>query len=290
EKRREARNELRARLASVEHDLIEARSQSRLFEERFGELAGARAELAELAGKVERQNSIEAEIARLREWRGEAHILKRCLAASDQELERWRRRYSDLSRQIEESVAQAPSAATAGSLEAERAWLDAEINRAEMALNNSRLKRDHLESLRKDKGRLAAELEKTRREIARLDPLAPAAARLTEIEAERQRRTEELARLRAEGARAEEMSLALDQGGVCPLLTEKCLNLKPGESLDSRFRAGLDARRVEITNLQSALTALDGDLKRSRDAAVEIARLPRLRSDSERLADDLESK
>jgi exonuclease SbcC len=38
------------------------------------------------------------------------------------------------------------------------------------------------------------------------------------------------------------------------------------------------------------LTALDEDLKRSRDAAVEIARLPRLQSDSARLADDLESK
>src|SRR5262249_56516496 len=59
EKRREARNELRARLAAVEHDLIEARSKSRLFEERLGEVAGARAELAELAGKGERQNSVD---------------------------------------------------------------------------------------------------------------------------------------------------------------------------------------------------------------------------------------
>jgi DNA repair protein SbcC/Rad50 len=290
EKRREARNELRARVAAIEYDLIEARSQSRLFEERLGEVAGARAELLELADKVGRQNSVEAEIARLREGRGEAQSLKRSLAALDQELERLRRRYADLSRQIEDAGARATLASTAESLEAERAWLDAEINRAEMALSNSSLKRDHLESLRKDQGRLAVELEKTRREIAKLDPLAPAAARLAEFEAERQRRAEELARLRAEVARDEEMVLALDQGGVCPLLTEKCLNLKPGESLDSRFRAGLDARRVEITNLQSALTALDGDLKRSRDAAVEIARLPRLRSDSERLADDLESK
>jgi chromosome segregation ATPase len=243
-----------------------------------------------LAGKVERQNSIEAEIARLREWRGEAQSLKRSLAALDQELERLRRRYADLSRQIEEAVAQAPLSATAGSLEAERVWLDAEINRAEMALNNSRLKRDHLETLRKDQGRLAGELEKIRKEIARLEPLAPVAGRLVEAEAERQHGAEELARLRAEVARDEEMVRALDQGGVCPLLTEKCLNLKPGESLDSRFRAGLDARRVEIANLQSAMTALDADLKRSRGAAVEIARLPGLQSDSARLADDLESK
>jgi exonuclease SbcC len=290
EKRLAARNGLRARIAAIEHDLIDARSESRLCDERLNEIARARAELADLAGKVGRQNSIEAEIAMRREGRGEAQSLKRSLAALNQELERLRRRYADLSRQVEEAGAQAPLAATAESLEAQRAWLDAEINQAEMALNNSRLKRDHLETLRKDRERLAGELEKTRKEIARLEPLIPVAGRLAGAEAQRQSGAEELARLRAEVARDEEMVRALDQGGVCPLLTEKCLNLKPGESLDSRFRAGLDARRVEIANLQSALTALDEDLKRSRDAAVEIARLPRLQSDSARLADDLESK
>jgi exonuclease SbcC len=290
EKRREARNRLRERIASIERDLIDARSESRLCQERLNEIAVARAELADLADKVGRQNSIEAEIAGLREARGEAQSLKRSLAALEQELERLRRRYADLSRQIEEAGTRAPLAATAESLESERAWLDSEINQAEMALNNSRLKRDHLETLRKDQQRLAVELEQTRKEIARLDPLAPVAGRLAEVETERQRRAEEIARLRAEVARDVEMVRALDQGGVCPLLTEKCLNLKPGESLDSRFRSGLDARRAEIADLQSALTAFDEELKLSRDASVEFARLPRLKSDSARIADDLESK
>ena len=290
EKRREVHNELRARIAAIEHELIEARSQSRLSEERLSEIAGARAELADLADKVERQNSIEAEVAGLREGRGEAQSLKRSLAAVVQELERLRRRYADLSRQIEEATVAGPLAATAESLEAERAWLEAEINQAEMTLNNSRLNRDHLETLRKDLERLAGELEKIGKEIAKLEPLASVAGRLAEVETERQWRAEEIARLRAELGRDEEMIRALDQGGVCPLLTEKCLNLRPGESIDSRFRAGLDARRVEIASLQSALIALDEDVKRSRDAAVEIARLPRLRSDSARLAEELESK
>jgi DNA repair protein SbcC/Rad50 len=290
EKRRESRNDLRARIAAIERDLIDARSESRLCEARLSEIAGARAEMAELADKVERQNSIEAEIALLREGRGEAQSLKRSLSALDKELERLRRRYADLSRQIEDAGTREPLAATAESLEAQRSWLDAEINQAEMALNNSRLKRDHLETLRKDQERLAGELEKTMNEIARLGPLTVVAGRLAEAEAERHRRAEELARASAEVARDVEMVRALDQGGLCPLLTEKCLNLKPGESLDSRFRSGLDARRAEIADLQSALTSLDDDLKQSRAASVEVARLPRLQSDSARLADDMESK
>ena len=290
EKRREARNELRARIAAIEHDLIEARSQSKLCQERLGEIANSRAELATLADKVQRQTSIEAEIAGLREGRGEMQGLDRSLSALDRELERLRHRYADLSRQIEEAEAQREKAAMTESLEAERARLDAEINQSEVAVNNSKLKRDHLETLRKDRERLVGELEKSRGEIAKLEPLVSVAARLTGIEAAQQNQTEELARLRAEVARDEEMIRALDQGGVCPLLTEKCLNLKPGESLDGRFRVGLDTRRVEIANLQSALTSLAEDVKQSRDAVVETSRLPRLQSDAVRFADDLESK
>ncbi|MBO0859144.1 MAG: SMC family ATPase, partial [Chloracidobacterium sp.] len=218
EKRRDSRNELRARIAAIERDLGDARIESKLCEERLSEIARARAELAELTDKVERQISIEAEIARVLEERGEAQSVKRSLAALDQELDRLRRRYADLSRQIEAAAVAAPLASTAESLETERARLDAEINRAEMTLNNSKLKSDLLESLRKDRERLAKELEKTKNEIAKLGPLIPQVERLAEFESERQRRAEELSRLRAEVARDEEMVRALDHGGVCPLL------------------------------------------------------------------------
>ncbi|MGH9766627.1 MAG: AAA family ATPase [Blastocatellia bacterium] len=290
EKRREVRNELRARITAIEHDLIEARSQSKLCQERLGEVANSREELAKLAEKVQRQNSIEAAIARLREGRGEAQGLERSLAALDRELERLRRRYADLSRQIEEAEARREKAAMADELEAERARLDAGINQAEISLNNYKLKRDHLETLQKERERLAAEVEKNRGEIAKLEPMVSVAAHLAEVETEQQRRTEDLARLRAEVARDEEMIRALDQGGVCPLLTEKCLNLKPGESVDSRFRAGLGARRNEIANSQSALIALAEEVKQSRDAALETSRLSRLRSEAARLTGELESK
>lgn len=290
EKRREVRNELRVRITAIEHDLIEARSQTKFCQERLAEVANSRDELAKLADKVEQQNSIEAAIANLREGRGELQSLDRSLAAIDRELERLRRRYAELSRQAEDAESQREKGAMAESLEAERARLDAEISQAEIAINSHKHKRESLDALRKEQGRLTVELEKSRSEIARLDPLTSIAARLAKVESEQQGRTEHLAKLRAEVARDEEMIRALDQGGVCPLLTEKCLNLKPGESLDGRFRAGLDARQNEILNLQSALTTLAEDVKQSRAAALEIARLPHLQSESARFANELESK
>jgi exonuclease SbcC len=290
EKQREARNGLRARVAVVERDLIEARSQSKLFQERLGEIASSRDELAGLEDKVQRQNSIEAAIAGLREGRGEVQSLLRSLGALDRELDRLRQRYTDLSRQIEDAEKHRERAATADPLEAELARLDAETSKAELALGAFKLKREHLGTLQSERGRLKGEIERRAGEVAQLEPLASVARRLAEGEAEQQRQTELLARLRAEVARDEEMIRALDQGGVCPLLTEKCLNLKAGESLDGRFRAGLDSRRAEISNLQSASAELAEDVKRSRDAVVETSRLPRIQSEMAQLAADLESK
>jgi exonuclease SbcC len=290
EKRREIRNNLRARVAAIERDLVEARSRARLCQERLNEITASRNELAALAGKIEEQNEIEARIASLRENRGEAQSLRRTIIALDSELEKLRRRYSDLSQQIKAAQSHREKAAQAASLEAERARLDAEISQAEIALNSHKHKRESLDALRKEHERLTAEAEKNRSEIARLEPLASVAARLAELEAKQQSQTEQLARMRAEVARDEEMIRALDQGGVCPLLTEKCLNLRPGESLDGRFRAGLEARRNEILSLQSALAELAEEVKRSRAASLETARLPHLRSELSRLASELESK
>ncbi len=290
EKRREVRNELRNRITVIEHELIEARSLSRMSEERLKEIEDSRDELARLAEKVERQTSVETRIAGLLEGRGETQSLQRSLAAVDRELKRLRDRYSEISRQIEHGSAQREKAEKAESLEAERARLDAEINQTELALSNTSLKREHLESLRLDRERLTAELEKNREGIKILEPLLAGAGRLGDVEAARRKLTEELARMRAEVSRDEEMIHSLDHGGLCPLLTEKCLNLKPGESLDSRFRSGLDERRNEIGHLQKALTTLDEDVKRLREAEVEISRLSRLRSDSTRLADELRTK
>jgi exonuclease SbcC len=287
EKRRESRDELRSRITAIEHDLIEARSQSKLCQERLREIDISRDDLARLSGGIEEQNATEAKIAQLREGRGELQGLQRRLEAINRELENLRTRYSSLYGQIETAEAQREKAVLVEPLETDRARLDAEISRAELALNNYRLKRDHLETLRKERARLVVELEQSQREITRLDPLAIAAARLSEIEVRLQDQTDELARLRAEVARDEEMIRALDQGGICPLLTEKCLNLKPGESLDGRFRFGLDARRIEIERLQSALVELGEDVKRSRAAAIETSRLPHLQSERVRLSDEL---
>ena len=290
ERQRETRDELRAKLAAIEHELIEARSYAMRSRERLNEVAHSREEMARLTGRVEEQNAIEQKIASLREGRGELQSLKRALTSLDRELEKLRRRYSSLSQQIETAEAQREKALILQSLEKERLQLDEKIPQKEVALGNYRLKKDHLEILRKEHGRLSAALEKSRGEIARLEALELIASRLEKVESEQQTQTERLARLRAEVARDQDMISALEGGGICPLLTEKCLNLKPGESLDNRFRSGLETRRDEIQALQAALVGLAEEVRQTQAAAAEKSRLPDLQTESLRLSQDLEAQ
>ncbi len=290
EQQRDARDGLRKRQAEIEHELIEARSQMKMTEQRLADVATARNELSGLKEKVEEQAAIERDIAERRERRGELQSLQSALAALDRTLEKLRQRHTELSRQIEAANALTEKAAQAESLENERQQLDAEINRAELAVGAFKLKREHLESLRKEHARLANDREKISRETAKLEKLTAAAARLTEIETQQQTSNNLLAKLRAEVTRDEEMIRALETGGVCPLLTEKCLNLKPGESLDGRFRIGIDARRSEIESLTKSLNALAKEMKQSRAATTETARLPYLQGELSRLTSEIESK
>jgi len=283
ESRREERDRLREQAAKVDRELVTVRLRAEQTGEKLAEIAQAKITVGELAARVSEQLAIETRLGRLREARGEAQGIERSLAALDRELERLRTRYSDLSRQIEAAGKLREQAERANALEDERTLLNQEIQQKEVSLNNYKVKREHLDNLRAELKRLDGELETNAREIARLEPVSAATAKLAESEARQQGETERLAKLRAEVARDAEMITALESGGVCPLLTEKCLNLKAGESLDSRFRTGLEKRRAEITRLEAATKTLVVKVKQLRADAAEAARLPKLREEEARL-------
>ncbi|MCI0662898.1 MAG: SMC family ATPase [Acidobacteria bacterium] len=289
-RKRDYREGLRSQVAVIERQLIEANSRVLRSEERLTEAAGARQELAGLSQKVAAQEGLERQISSLQEERRELQNLQRMLQTLDQELEKLRRRYTDLSRQCEMADPFREKARQVDLFEKDRARIDLEINSKEIALNNFKLKQNHLETLRKDHARLQTELGRIQHEIVRLTALAPIAALLVEKEAGQQLQTEKLAHLRAEVARDEEMITALDHGGICPLLSERCLNLKQGESIEGHFRSGLASRKSEIETIQALLVNLVAEVRRARVAAAETAGLPHFEKESARLVLEIETQ
>ncbi|MBK7597541.1 MAG: SMC family ATPase [Acidobacteria bacterium] len=290
EKNREARDARRQEVSSAEKEMIEARTLSLRCSERLAEAASARQEIAGLAETIQEQESTEVRLAELREARGELTGLKRSLESTEREIEKLRNRYSTLSRQVEIAESWRDKALDAEELERERSALFDEIRRNEMSLSAFLVKREQLEALRKEQTRLSKDLDNRRSEIARLEPMTQMALSLGEMESRQRSIADRAARLRAELARDRDMISALDSGGLCPLLTEKCLNLKPGESLDARFRSGLKNRAAEIEEIESSHAQVSEEVRLARSAAAEASRLEQLRVELIRLGEDLDSK
>ena len=145
-----------------------ARSRRDASEERVGEVADARAELAELAGKVERAGvGSRRELAGLREGRGEAAQPQRSAAPSIASLSRLRSRYADLSPPDRGVRGARAKAETAESLEAERACArQPKSTRRRCRSTITRLNASASRACGARSGRLAVELE-TRRECDR---------------------------------------------------------------------------------------------------------------------------
>lgn len=290
ERRRTRRDTLRQQVTQVERELLNVRVQSERAAEKLAEVKQAHTELTGLAAAVAEQDSLERRIAQLRESRGQAQEMQESLAAFDRELERLRQKYVELSRQTEAAEKHREAAERAEALEAERRRLEAEFTQQEVTLNGLRHKREQLHQAQSELARLRLDREQREAEIKRLLPLAQLAAKLAETEAQQHSETERLAKLKAEVARDAEMIAGLEQGGLCPLLTEKCLNLKPGESLDSRFRTGLKARQLEIAALDEATRKVAAELRQMRSAEAEAARLPRLHEEAAALTAEIEKR
>jgi DNA repair protein SbcC/Rad50 len=285
EKQRATRDALRARTNKLEQEQVTAKVQIETTKERLREVTQAKAELTELTARVKEQEALEQRLAELRESRGQAQGLQHAADALDRELERLRTRFTDLKQRLKDADQFRAIAEQTEQLETEFRALNERLTQSEIARQGAQLKRDQLTQAQSELTRVKTEQAKLTNEIARLQPLAQQVQQLTEAERKQQSETDRLAKLRAETARDAEMIAALESGGVCPLLTEKCLNLKPGESLDRRFKSGLDARHKEIAQLEKSMLALAAEAKKLRTAEAEIKRLPKLQDDLTALQD-----
>ena len=287
EQRRQERDEKRALLAEAERRRVTAEAELRQVEERLAEVALARSEAAQLTEPMAEQERLERSLAEAREARGEWQSLQRSREILDEELKGLRARYQGLTSQIEQAVAEEERAAALPELERERVGLEAEAQQAAIAEERRRLKREERRRLTESRARLILEVDRLRAELADLEAQARIARDLPARELDQQNLSTRLSQSTAELRRDREMIAALDQGGLCPLLTERCLNLRPGESVEKRFREGLDRRTLEVKELGEALARGEDELRSLRQAAVKAARLPECRQSSSAQAETL---
>ncbi len=92
-----------------------------------------------------------------------------------------------------------------------------------------------------------------------------AASSVTPLEKRDGELVRQIAELRASLERDERFQKEI-KGGLCPILSEKCLNLKQGETLESFISSQFSDIRSRISNFESEHTVVMSDLKNARDA------------------------
>ena len=155
--------------------------------------------------------------------------------------------------------------------------LETALSRAERAATE----RKHLTNGRKDLTREIKRLQETaaalERKMRDLETRAAGAGRADELERSARELAEQAAHLRAEIARDEKMRVEV-KGGLCPILSERCLNIGEGQTLEGYFKDHLTANRTELQIVQTEATRIDSQVRGAREAGVALVQLERERA------------
>jgi len=89
--------------------------------------------------------------------------------------------------------------------------------------------------------------------------------------------TRQIARLRARLEHDEQFQATV-KNGLCPILSQKCLNLKPGETLDTFLKSQFVELRAQISAFENQQRETVADLRFAREAEKSLATLETLRS------------
>ena len=280
ETERDARDKLRGEDESVARLVVEAKGHVRRLEEAVARAVEAGASVAALAADVNAQEELERERERLRDLRAEALSARARLARLDAELQELRALHVQTKERTREAEKGRDAEARLAALESERLHVETTLSQAERAATSLK----HLSSQRKDAAR---EAERLRREVAAFEKemgalegrsaRASEAARLLTRESEL---TEQLAHLRAEIARDEKFHAEV-KNGLCPILSERCLNIGEDQTLEDYFKDHYATNTAQLSVLEKEREGVSLAVREAREAEKYFSKLESVRAQIE---------
>lgn len=194
---------------------------------------------------------------------------------------------------LQESHRASVQLAEISNLVIKQAELEKHLSDLRSALAGAKVRLESAEAIRK---KLAALREEYRSVSEQLQAAEKSAAAGAELETLRTREGEiirSLASLTAELEHRERLQAEI-KNGLCPILSEKCLNLKPGQTLEGFIATRFDTLRAEIKALsgeQAKIEAQRAHAEQAEKASHLITplreRLSRIEHDGKALADEL---
>jgi exonuclease SbcC len=269
---RSARDRLRAEAASVEGLLASARAHVQRLTETVERAAQARLSLAALGAEIITQEELERERERLRDLRAQAQSESARLVKLDAELDALRRQHAQTKDRVKEARKGEGAQARYERLASERLDVETTLSNVEKAATSYR----HLSSQRKEAAR---EIERLRREVAAhekeaaaLEKFSAKAAEASQLATREGELTEQLARLRAQIEHDEKFHREV-KNGLCPILSERCLNIGEDQTLEDYFTGQFATNSAQLTAMEKERAGLGAAVREAREAEKHLGKL-----------------
>jgi exonuclease SbcC len=158
----------------------------------------------------------------------------------------------------------------------EQAGLEAAADALKGRIGALRAIKNQINSLDDKLGRLRSSYRSTLSELKDAEAHTGQAADLERLETRSGELIRRLAELEATLERDERFQAEV-RNGLCPVLSEKCLNLRNGQTLDGFLKEQFGSLRAEITTLETERLAVTATLTKARAAHSQVAKVETLR-------------
>ncbi|HEY0323927.1 MAG TPA: SMC family ATPase [Pyrinomonadaceae bacterium] len=289
DERRRSRDRLRAEEAGISRLLEAARGSVRRIEEALERARAAAALIQTLALQIVEQEELERERERLRDLRAQALSERARMAQLDVELKELRAQHVQVKSRVKEAEQGRGAEETVTKLESERLHIETTLSTTEKAATSLK----HLSQQRRGEAqeaeRLRREAEVLRKQIAELERRAAKATEVVQLAARETELTEQLAHLRAEISRDEKFRREV-KNGLCPILSEKCLNISEGQTLEDYFKGQFATNTAQVGQLEKERATLTIMVREAREAERELSKLESVRAQLRNATDRLRER
>lgn len=272
EAERAARDLLRAEASRVESLLVSSKAHVLRLTEDLERARQAAASLLALEPEISEQEELERERERLRDLRARALSERERLRKIDAELDALRKQHTQTRERVQEAKKGEGAQSRVAQLESERIDAETTLSMTEKAATSFK----HLSNQRKEAAReverLRREVAKHLKELAELEGYSMKAERAAELSARESELTETIARLRAEIAHDEKFHREV-KNGLCPILSERCLNIGEGQTLEDYFKGQFASNTKQLNAIEQERVNIGVAVREAREAEKYLARL-----------------
>ena len=281
------RDGLKQRLEIIERDRFRTEVSLQVLRDKQVQLIDDKNTIEGLRPLVERQEVLEKEKDILLQAIAELTVLKKRLAVDKQVLTALREEYSDLQKRLGEIDGLKERAERLPTIEQDRQVSLKELREAELAYERLLMKQKEAKRSAESLAKRAAEIKTLEGEMADVTSFTELIRSLPQLEVEAQTIMEQVTALRMNMEREERIAREV-KDGMCPLLAQRCLNMKEGQGLDQFFnnQIGLDREHLSIAEqkqkeVQERLVLARKAERMSSALASQQTQLTRFRQDYE---------